>query len=100
MKTLTGKQRRYLASEAHHIEPVVMIGQKGLSDSLLKMVDQALNDHELIKCRFQDFKEAKKELSNQICEKTQSHIIRLIGNVLVLYRQQKDPEKRKIIVPE
>lgn len=100
MKTLTGKQRRYLAAEAHHLEPVVMIGQKGLSTSLINTVDKALNDHELIKCRFQDFKETKKELSQLISEKTQSHVIRLIGNVLVLYRQQKDTEKRKIIIPE
>lgn len=100
MKTLTGKQRRYLAAEAHHLEPVVMIGQKGISPSLLKMVDQALNDHELIKCKFQDFKETKKELSHQIAKETQSHMIRLIGNVLILYRQQSDTEKRHIILPE
>jgi RNA-binding protein len=59
-------------------------------------VDEALALHELIKIKFSEFKEQKKELAPQIAEKTSSHLVHQVGNVIVLYRQQPDPERRKI----
>jgi len=99
MDKLTGKQRRFLASEAHHLEPVVMIGQKGLTEGLVDALNKALDDHELIKIKFQDFKDQKKEMTQSLAEQTDSEIIRTIGNITILYRMQRDPKKRRIFIP-
>ena len=57
----------------------------------------ALDQHELIKVKFVDHKEQKKELAPQLAQSTQSVLVTRIGNVVVLYRQQSDPEKRKVV---
>lgn len=96
MDPLKGSQRKYLRGEAHHLKPLVLIGAKGVTDQLLGSVNQALKDHELIKIKFGEFKEAKKEISEEIAQATKSELVGLIGNVAILYRQNPDPEKRKI----
>ena len=99
MDPLKGSQRKYLRGEAHHLKPLVLIGAKGVTDQLLGSVNQALKDHELIKIKFGEFKEAKKEISEEIAQATKSELVGLIGNVAILYRRNPDPEKRKIKVP-
>lgn len=96
MEPLKGSQRKYLRAQAHHLKPLVMIGAKGLTGQILGSVDLALNDHELIKVKFGEFKEAKKEISEEIAEATQSELVGLIGNIAIFYRQHPNPEKRKI----
>jgi RNA-binding protein len=96
METLKGSQRKNLRAQAHHLKPLVMIGAKGLTDQLLGSVDRALNDHELIKVKFGEFKEAKKEISEEIAKATRSELVGLIGNIAIFYRRHPDPEKRKI----
>ncbi len=61
--TLTSLQKKYLRSLAHGLKPVVFIGQKGVSDTLIQAVDLALTDHELIKVRFNEFKEKPQKLN-------------------------------------
>jgi RNA-binding protein len=95
MEPLKGSQRKYLRAQAHHIKPLVIIGVKGVTEQLLDSVDVALRDHELIKVKFSDFKESKKEISEEIAEATKSERVGLIGNIAIFYRQQPDPEKRK-----
>ncbi|HLZ19735.1 MAG TPA: ribosome assembly RNA-binding protein YhbY [Smithellaceae bacterium] len=99
MDPLKGSQRKYLRGEAHHLKPLVLIGAKGVTDQLLGSVNQALKDHELIKIKFGEFKDAKKEISEEIAQATKSELVGLIGNVAILYRRNPDPEKRKIKVP-
>ncbi len=96
METLKGSQRKYLRAQAHHLSPVVLIGAKGVTDTLIGSVKAALADHELIKIKFGEFKEAKKEISQEIAEATKSELVGLIGNIAIFYRQNPDPEKRKI----
>lgn len=90
MNSLTISEKKKLKSTAHHLKPVVRIGQKGLTDSLFSAVDNALMSHELIKIKFMEFKEDKRELSSDIAEKTSSEVIGIIGNVLILYRKRPD----------
>ena len=99
MEQLKGSQRKYLRGEAHHLKPLVMIGAKGVTEQLLGSVDLALKDHELIKVKFGEFKEAKKEIATEIAKTTKSEVIGLIGNVAILYRQHPQSEKRKIKIP-
>jgi len=99
METLKGSQRKYLRAQAHHLKPLVLIGSRGVTEQLLGSVDLALKDHELIKIKFGDFKDAKKEISEEIARATKSELVGLIGNVAILYRRNSDPEKRKIKLP-
>lgn len=96
MEPLKGSQRKYLRAQAHHLKPLVIIGAKGVTDQLLGSVDLALKDHELIKVKFGEFKEAKKEISDEISKSTKSELVGLIGNIAILYRPNPNPEKRKI----
>jgi RNA-binding protein len=98
MEKLKGSQRKYLRSLAHHLKPVVMVGRNGVSPQLIKSVDTALNDHELIKVKFLEFKEDKKEISVQIGQSTKSEVVGIIGNIAIFYRQHQEPELRKIII--
>jgi len=99
MDGLKGSQRKYLRAQAHHLKPLVIIGAKGVTQQLLGSVDLALKDHELIKVKFGEFKESKKELSEEIADRTKSEHIGLIGNVAIFYRPHPEPEKRKIKLP-
>lgn len=96
---LTGSQRKYLRGLAHSLKPLVQVGKGGVTSALLAAVNQALDEHELIKIKFVDFKEEKKELSEEIGRKTKSEKVGMIGNVAVFYRRHAEPEKRKIRSP-
>ncbi|HPW69088.1 MAG: ribosome assembly RNA-binding protein YhbY [Desulfomonilia bacterium] len=100
MKTLTGAQRKYLRGRAHGLNPVVQVGKQGITPDLIRAVNEALDSHELIKVKFVDFKEERKELAREIAERTSSEAAGLIGNVAILYRQQPDEQKRKILLPQ
>ena len=84
------------------MKPVVMIGQKGLTAEVLRSADQAFERHELIKVKFHDFKEKaeKAALSEELERKTGSEIVGVIGHTTIFYRQQSDPEKRQISLPQ
>ena len=99
MEQLKGSQRKYLRSQAHHLKPLVMIGAKGVTDQLIGSVDLALKDHELIKVKFGECKEEKKEISTQIAQATKSELVGIIGNIAIFYHQHPKPEKRKIKIP-
>jgi RNA-binding protein len=99
---LKGFQKRYLRGLAHSLQPVVFIGQKGLTDALIRSTEEALDTHELIKVKFNDFKEKeqKQDISEKIGKATDSEMVGLVGHIAAFYRPHKDPEKRKIVVPE
>jgi len=102
MKKLEGFQRKYLRGVAHGLKPVVFIGQKGLTRAVLLSAEKAFERHELIKVKFNDFKEKeeKKEISGRIERETGSENVGMIGHTAIFYRQQEDPEKRKISLPQ
>jgi RNA-binding protein len=96
---MKGSTRKYLCSLAHHLKPVVMVGKNGISSQLIASTEVALNDHELIKVKFGEFKEEKKEISAEIAQSTKSELIGIIGNIAIFYRPHPQPEKRKIKIP-
>jgi RNA-binding protein len=99
MEQLRGSQRKYLRSQAHHLKPLVIIGRNGINEQVTGSVDLTLKDHELIKIKFSDFKEGKKEISAEIAKATKSEVVGIIGNIAIFYRQHPEPEKRKIKIP-
>ena len=93
---LTTAQIAKLKSLAQRLDATLKIGKAGLSEPFLKSVRETLAHRELIKVKFDDLKDQKKTLAPELAEKTESRLVTLIGNVAVLYRQNPDPEKRKI----
>ncbi len=100
MSELKGFQRRFLRGQAHGLKPLVHLGKQGLSESTVRMIEEALAHHELIKVRFVDFKEEKKELAGQIEERLEASLISMVGHTATFFRQQRDPEKQKIALPQ
>ena len=102
LKKLEGFQRKYLRGFAHSMKPVVLIGQNGCSDTVIGATNDALSTHELIKVKFIELKdkEQKKEILDSIEKKSQCENVGMIGHTAILYRQQNDPEKRKIRLPK
>jgi RNA-binding protein len=93
---LDSTQRKYLRGLAHPLEPVVLVGQEGITDAVLAAVDRALTDHELIKVRMRR-PEDKKEMASALATRTGATLCGLIGHTVILYRRH--PQKPKIEVP-
>ena len=102
MKELSSTQAKYLRGIAHGLKPVVFIGQKGLTDALIRSTEEAFDSHEVIKIKYIDYKEKKQktEIARILGERTGSHLAGMIGHIAILYRQHNDSEKRKIVLPE
>lgn len=95
MMELTSKQRKVLEKAAHSLEPVVIVGQNGVTASLEDMTKVQLAKHELIKVKFNEFKEEKKTLSLEIAEACDATLIRIIGNIAILYKESEEADNRK-----
>ena len=94
MMALTPKIRQQYKALAHKLRPVVMIGNKGLTETIHQEIDRALFDHELIKIRIQmaDRHERRAAFS-QICEQHCAQPVQLIGNIGTLYRKSDKAAK-------
>jgi RNA-binding protein len=86
------KQKRYLRGLAHTLKPIVMIGNKGLTDSVIAEIDNALNHHELIKVRVSGQEKADRtQMLAEIADKSHSELIQVIGHIGGFYRPAKEP---------
>lgn len=96
MLKLTPAERSALRSEAHGLDPVVIVGDAGLTPAVLKEIDSSLNAHGLIKVRvFGDDREARVGIYEQICEELDAAPIQHIGKLLVIYRPKKETPKER-----
>jgi len=86
MLSLTNAQTRALKAQAQRLKAMLKVGKEGLSPQFLAALDELLKHHELVKVKFDEFKEQKKELAPQLAEKSGSHLVTRVGNVVVLYR--------------
>ncbi len=83
--------QKNLVAKAHQLKPVVMIGQKGLSENVHTEIDAALNAHELIKVRITaPTREARAEWAKEIEGQHEAHLIQMIGHIGVFYRKNDD----------
>lgn len=99
MDILSGNQRRWLAKRANHLKPKIQLGKNGLSPEFIESADKTLEAHELVKVRFLNFKKDKEELSQTLCKKTKCSLIRITGNVALLYRPRKKVDERIYKLP-
>jgi RNA-binding protein len=87
---LTPTERKAMKARAHKLEPVVIVGAKGLTDEVLAEIERALEAHELIKIRAPGLeREAREVAFSAICERTAGESVQQVGKVLVLYRKKK-----------
>ena len=101
MLNLTSSERRSLRARAHALHPIVSIGDKGLSDSVINEIAISLDAHELIKVRAAETdREARNALLSRICDSLGAAPVQHIGKILVIYRPAPDkpetPSKRKV----
>lgn len=79
-------QKKKLKAQAHALNPVVMIGQAGLTDAVIKEINVALDAHELIKIKIRADREDRAAISEQICAQTHAELVQSIGQIAVVYR--------------
>lgn len=88
--TLSPSEKRRLKGAAQNIEPVLKVGKNGITAALIASVDEALNQHGLIKIRFVEFKEEKKAMAEEIAAASGSALVQVVGHVAVFYRPRKE----------
>ena len=87
---MTSKRRAELRSQAQTLSPVVMVGHDGVTDNVVAALSDALECHELVKVKFQDFKEETANLSRELEEKTDSSLVAVTGFTAVFYKPNSD----------
>ena len=95
MIELSSKQRKLLEKAAHDMQPIVIVGGAGMTEGVVQMTENALAAHELIKVKFNEYKDEKQELTEEVCSKTNATLVRIIGNVAILYREAEKEDERK-----
>ena len=94
MLKLTPAERSALRSQAHALDPVVIIGEAGLTPAVMKEIEASLNAHGLIKVRvFGDDRQERIAIYETICEELDAAPVQHIGKLLVLYRPKKEKAK-------
>ena len=96
MIELTSKQRKNLEKIAHDLQPIVIVGGAGVTEGVVSMVENSLAAHELIKVKFNEYKDEIHELTTELCEKTDATLVRIIGFTAILFREAEEEEDRKI----
>jgi RNA-binding protein len=88
MIPLSSQKRSELRAQAHQLTPVVIIGDKGLTDEVMAEIDRSLTAHELIKVRAASAeRDARDVWIESICERLAAHPVQQIGKIFVLYRE-------------
>ncbi|GEQ05280.1 ribosome assembly RNA-binding protein YhbY [Staphylococcus gallinarum] len=88
---LTGKQKRFLRSKAHNVDPTFQIGKSGISDNMVTQIKDTLENRELIKIHvLQNNFEDKNDLAQSLSDATKSEIVQVIGSMIVLYKESTD----------
>jgi RNA-binding protein len=85
---LTGKQRRALRAMGHHLEPVVIVGQNGVTEGVIAAIEQALYDHELIKIKIAEGPEDRHEAAERLAEATGAELAQLLGRTALLFKKR------------
>jgi putative YhbY family RNA-binding protein len=99
LKSLTSAERRGLRAQAHHLRPVILIGEAGLTPPVLKEIDAALKSHELIKIRvLGDDRGHRAGVAGEICAALDASPVQHIGKILVIFRPR--PEQAEAPRPQ
>lgn len=90
--TLSKTQKKYLKGICHHLQPVIMIGNKGLTESVLEELDRALDRHELVKIKLRGEREDRRQWLEDIVARTGAEAVQSIGQTACVFRRNaKEP---------
>ena len=96
---LTGKQKGFLRSEAHHLKPIFQVGKTGVNENMTEQIAEALEKRELLKVSIlQNCMEDKDVVAQQLAEGADAEIVQVIGNNIVLYKESR--ENKQIRLPQ
>jgi RNA-binding protein len=88
---LAAADKRRLRARAHKLKPVIIVGAPGISRSLIAALEQALEDHGLVKVRINaDDRAARRALVDELCSRCAAELVQTIGHVAVLFREKED----------
>ncbi|WP_431087755.1 ribosome assembly RNA-binding protein YhbY [Paenibacillus sp. 8b26] len=88
---LTGKQKRYLRSMAHHLDPVFQVGKNGTNEHLMRHINDAIEKRELMKVQIlNNCLDDKHEIAEELATETDSELVQLIGSTIILYKESRD----------
>lgn len=91
---LTGKQKRFLRAEAHHLKPIFQVGKIGVNENMVEQISDALEKRELIKVSvLQNCLEDKDVVAEQLSEGAKAEIVQIIGNSIILYKESDEDKQ-------
>ncbi len=91
---LTGKQKRYLRSLAHHLDPIFQVGKGGTNEQLIRHINEAIEKRELMKISvLNNCLDDKNEIAEELADKTDAELVQVIGSTIVLYKESRDNKK-------
>ncbi|MEW4370692.1 ribosome assembly RNA-binding protein YhbY [Paenibacillus kandeliae] len=95
---LTGKQKRYLRSQAHHLDPIFQIGKGGMNEGIIRHVVDAIETRELMKVSvLNNCLEEPKQLAEELAQGAEAELVQVIGRTIILYKESK--EHKQIELP-
>lgn len=87
---LTGKQKRFLRSEANQLKPIFQVGKSGVNENMINQIEEALEKRELLKVSIlQNCLEDKNTVADQLSDAMHAEIVQVIGNNIVLYKESE-----------
>ncbi|MGZ0086469.1 ribosome assembly RNA-binding protein YhbY [Caldibacillus thermoamylovorans] len=96
---LTGKQKRFLRAQAHHLKPIFQVGKGGVTEAMTEQIAAALEARELLKVSvLQNCEDDRDTVAEQLAAGTGAEVVQVIGNTIVLYKESN--EHKRIVLPE
>lgn len=94
---LTGKQKRFLRSKAHHLNPIFQVGKGGVNENMIKQIEDVLEARELIKVSvLQNCEQDKDEVAEELSKGAGAELVQVIGNTIVLYKESKENKQLEL----
>ena len=94
---LTGKQKRFLRSKAHHLNPIFQVGKGGVNDNLIKQIGEALEARELLKVSvLQNCEEDRDDVASTLSKGARAELVQIIGNTIVLYKESRENKQLQL----
>ncbi|MBM7701449.1 ribosome assembly RNA-binding protein YhbY [Metabacillus iocasae] len=95
---LTGKQKRFLRSKAHHLNPIFQVGKGSVNENMIKQISDALEARELMKVSvLQNCEDDRDTVAEQLSKGARAELVQVIGNTIVLYKESR--ENKTIVLP-
>ncbi|MFT4412711.1 ribosome assembly RNA-binding protein YhbY [Fredinandcohnia humi] len=94
---LTGKQKRFLRSKAHHLDPIFQVGKGGVNENMVKQISDALEARELLKVSvLQNCEDDRDTVAEELSKGAKAELVQIIGNTIVLYKESKENKQLEL----